>query len=73
MRSTEIVLIPGQQSLIEFRTGKTSHYISLADVHQIVFLVASIRRSGINGKLANTLLLITHTFQAIDLKNTMQH
>ncbi|WP_413167803.1 hypothetical protein ACL6C3_13990 [Capilliphycus salinus ALCB114379] len=36
-QSTEVVLIPGRQSLIEFRNGETIQYISLADVHQIVF------------------------------------
>ncbi|MEA5495954.1 hypothetical protein VB834_17220 [Limnoraphis robusta Tam1] len=36
-QTTEIVLIPGRQSLIEFRNGETIQYISLADVHQIVF------------------------------------
>ncbi len=36
-QSTEIVLIPGRHSLIEFRNGETIQYISLADVHQIVF------------------------------------
>jgi hypothetical protein len=34
---TEVILIPGRQSLIEFRNGETIQYISLADVHQIVF------------------------------------
>lgn len=36
-QSTEVILIPGRQSLIEFRNGETIQYISLADVHQIVF------------------------------------
>ncbi|MGB3401142.1 MAG: hypothetical protein WBA77_00465 [Microcoleaceae cyanobacterium] len=36
-QTTEVVLIPGRQSLIEFRNGETIQYISLADVHQIVF------------------------------------
>lgn len=35
--TTEIVLIPGRQSLIEFRNGETIQFISLGDVHQIVF------------------------------------
>jgi hypothetical protein len=36
-QSTEVVLIPGRHSLIEFRNGETIQFISLADVHQIVF------------------------------------
>ncbi|MEB3281221.1 MAG: hypothetical protein VKK42_20085 [Lyngbya sp.] len=36
-QSTEVVIIPGRQSLIEFRNGETIQFISLADVHQIVF------------------------------------
>ncbi|NER01314.1 MAG: hypothetical protein F6K17_01055 [Okeania sp. SIO3C4] len=35
--TTEIILVPGRQSLIEFRNGETIQFISLADVHQIVF------------------------------------
>ena len=35
--TTEIVLVPGRQSVIEFRNGETIQFISLADVHQIVF------------------------------------
>ncbi|NET14898.1 MAG: hypothetical protein F6K08_19720 [Okeania sp. SIO1H6] len=33
----EVILVPGRQSLIEFRNGETIQFISLADVHQIVF------------------------------------
>lgn len=36
-QTTEVVIIPGRQSLIEFRNGETIQFISLADVHQIVF------------------------------------
>lgn len=36
-KTTEIVLVPGRQSVIEFRNGETIQFVSLADVHQIVF------------------------------------
>lgn len=37
VETTEIVLVPGRQSVISFRNGETIQFVSLADVHQIVF------------------------------------
>ncbi len=37
IQSTEIVLVPGRSSVIEFRNGEMIQFISLADIHQIVF------------------------------------
>ncbi len=36
-QSTEIILVPGRSSVIEFRNGEKIQFISLADIHQIVF------------------------------------
>ncbi len=65
-KTTEVVLIPGRQSLIEFRNGETIQYISLADVHQIVFSTDLPIESG------QASVIVLRTIEPLRLKGVVE-
>ena len=65
-QTTEVVLIPGRQRYIEFRNGETIQYISLADVHQIVFNTDLPVESG------QASLIVLKTIEPLRLKGVVE-
>ncbi len=59
-QSTEVVLIPGRQSLIEFRNGETIQYISLKNSSRVVLATDEDREGE---------FISWHLFDALNLKN----